>query len=357
MASSSAMTTRVAAPGFLSYDRVSAIRRSSSSSWVCSSRLIWSSTSARWRCIASAWRWASWCSRSASGVSDTSARSRASSAASARCPSCSSDDRQLLAQLLQARADLGETAFDQGPGHRRQCTRPGVSDRICDDAPMARRPSRRRRGAVAGRRRCWIGRVRRGTATSDVRCGPITREALDPAYLVHVLGNDDDLEYTSDPPDLGSPPAGPAGRRAWWTSRSRRPVQVGILERGDVLVQHDPDLDADGTDAPRGPGGRRRGGRSQPRPARADRRDGMAVQAHLRRRRRGRAAGVRRRAPRARARVTGDHGRVGHRRRLVRHRRPVARRAAGHDRGHPRRHGRPARAAGVGRCGPGPPTR
>ena len=30
---------------------------------------------------------------------------------------------ELLAELLEARADLGEAAFDEGPGHRRQCTR------------------------------------------------------------------------------------------------------------------------------------------------------------------------------------------------------------------------------------------
>ena len=120
MASSSAMTTRVGTVGsFLGYERVSAISRSSSSSCVCSSRLIWSMTSARCRCMASAWRWASWCSRSASGVSDTSERRRASSAASARWAELLVGHRELLAELLEARADLGEAAFDERPGHRR----------------------------------------------------------------------------------------------------------------------------------------------------------------------------------------------------------------------------------------------
>ena len=72
-------------------------------------------------------------------------------------------------------------------------------------------------------------------------CAAITREALDPAYLVHVVSDDGDLEYTSDPPTSGphqpSPPI-----TGVVTDPIPRPVQVGILERGDVLLQHDPDL-------------------------------------------------------------------------------------------------------------------
>jgi hypothetical protein len=73
-------------------------------------------------------------------------------------------------------------------------------------------------------------------------CGPTTRESLDPAYLVHVLGEADDLEYASDPPTSGPHQPGPevAGVVA---EPLTRPVQVGILERGDVLIQHLPDLD------------------------------------------------------------------------------------------------------------------
>ena len=74
-------------------------------------------------------------------------------------------------------------------------------------------------------------------------CGRITHEALDPAYVVHVLGNDTDVEYRSDPPTSGphqlAPPVdGAIGEPI------PRPVQVGVLERGDILLQHDPDLDA-----------------------------------------------------------------------------------------------------------------
>jgi len=77
----------------------------------------------------------------------------------------------------------------------------------------------------------------------DRACGPITRESLDPGYLVHVLGGAD-VDYTSDPPTSGphqpTPPIEGVVDEAL-----PRPVQVGILERGDVLLQHDPDLPAD----------------------------------------------------------------------------------------------------------------
>ena len=75
-------------------------------------------------------------------------------------------------------------------------------------------------------------------------CGPITREGLDPAYLVHVLGEDDGVEYTSDPPTSGPHQPGPPVEGVV-ADPIARPVQVGILERGDVLIQHRPDLDAD----------------------------------------------------------------------------------------------------------------
>jgi hypothetical protein len=71
-------------------------------------------------------------------------------------------------------------------------------------------------------------------------CGAIRRERLDPAYLVHVLG-DEDVEYTSDPPTSGPHQPSPAFEGVVDEPLSR-PVQVGVLERGDVLVQHDPDL-------------------------------------------------------------------------------------------------------------------
>jgi Protein of unknown function (DUF3105) len=72
-------------------------------------------------------------------------------------------------------------------------------------------------------------------------CGPIVEERLDPTYLVHVVGAGEDVEYTSDPPTSGPHKAGPPVEGVVNEPLSR-PVQVGILERGDVLVQHTPDL-------------------------------------------------------------------------------------------------------------------
>jgi hypothetical protein len=76
----------------------------------------------------------------------------------------------------------------------------------------------------------------------DGACGPTTRESLDPAYLVHVLADADGLEYTSEPPTSGPHQSGPAVSGVVDEPLSR-PVQVGILERGDILLQHDPELD------------------------------------------------------------------------------------------------------------------
>jgi hypothetical protein len=77
----------------------------------------------------------------------------------------------------------------------------------------------------------------------DGACGPIQRESLDSAYLVHVVGDDTGVEYTSDPPTSGPHQAGPPVAGVL-EEPLPRPVQVGILERGDVLVQHGPDVDA-----------------------------------------------------------------------------------------------------------------
>ena len=78
---------------------------------------------------------------------------------------------------------------------------------------------------------------------ADGACGPTTRESLDPAYLVHVLDGAEGLEYTSDPPTSGPHQPGPevSGVVA---EPLTAPVQVGVLERGDVLIQYDPSLGA-----------------------------------------------------------------------------------------------------------------
>lgn len=74
-------------------------------------------------------------------------------------------------------------------------------------------------------------------------CGPIQREALDSAYLVHVLGDDTDVAYTSDPPTSGPHQPGPPVQGVV-DEPLTRPIQVGILEQGDVLIQHDPSVAA-----------------------------------------------------------------------------------------------------------------
>jgi hypothetical protein len=104
-------------------------------------------------------------------------------------------------------------------------------------------PSDRSRTVLAGSLALGLAAV--GLACGDgggsSGCGPISREALDSSYLVHVIGDGADVTYTSDPPTSGphqpSPPIEGAVREP-----IPRPVQVGILERGDVLVQHDPAL-------------------------------------------------------------------------------------------------------------------
>jgi hypothetical protein len=76
-------------------------------------------------------------------------------------------------------------------------------------------------------------------------CGPIRREALDPTFLVHVVGGQDaGIEYRSDPPTSG--PHQPTPRVEGVVDEPlSRPVQVGVLERGDVLIQHRRDLAPD----------------------------------------------------------------------------------------------------------------
>jgi hypothetical protein len=80
-----------------------------------------------------------------------------------------------------------------------------------------------------------------GDGSAAGPCGPPTREALDSAFLVHVLADDDGIDYLSDPPTSGPHKPGPDLPDVS-PEPLPRPVQVGALERGDVLVQHAPDL-------------------------------------------------------------------------------------------------------------------
>jgi hypothetical protein len=83
-----------------------------------------------------------------------------------------------------------------------------------------------------------------GDSAGEGACGPIRREALDPAFLVHVRP-DEVVEYTSDPPTSGPHQSAPPVEGVV-DEPLPRPIQVGVLEAGDVLLQHRPDLDADG---------------------------------------------------------------------------------------------------------------
>lgn len=78
---------------------------------------------------------------------------------------------------------------------------------------------------------------------SDGACGGITREAIDPGFLQHVLG-DEGVEYSTDPPTSGPHQPSPAVDAVRDEPLSK-PLQVGILESGGVLLQHRPDLPAD----------------------------------------------------------------------------------------------------------------
>jgi hypothetical protein len=78
------------------------------------------------------------------------------------------------------------------------------------------------------------------TACGDqgsVACGPVTREAIDPASGLHVLPGQPVPDFTTDPPTSGAhyslpPPSGALDAPV------DEPMQVTLLESGAVLVQH-----------------------------------------------------------------------------------------------------------------------
>ncbi len=73
-------------------------------------------------------------------------------------------------------------------------------------------------------------------------CAAPVEEELDPAVLLHVLPGSP-VTYRTDPPTSG-PHTGTAPRGAL-DEAIPGPVQVAVLERGDVLVQYDPGLGDD----------------------------------------------------------------------------------------------------------------
>src|SRR5688572_30867161 len=74
------------------------------------------------------------------------------------------------------------------------------------------------------------------TTEAATGCGSVVGEVLDPNSGRHVLTDDESgLAWLSDPPTSG--PHRPVGDRTDFTEPLSRGVQVGILERGDVLIQ------------------------------------------------------------------------------------------------------------------------
>jgi len=74
-------------------------------------------------------------------------------------------------------------------------------------------------------------------SSGRVACGAIEREALDPNFVIHVLPGAAGVRYRTDPPTSGAhqpaPRLGRVQRRPL-----PRPVQVGVLEGGDLLLQY-----------------------------------------------------------------------------------------------------------------------
>lgn len=67
-------------------------------------------------------------------------------------------------------------------------------------------------------------------------CGPVRREPLD-SRAVHVLPGADEPEYRTDPPTSGPHLPSPSTEDVR-DEPIAPPVQVGLLEEGNVLLQH-----------------------------------------------------------------------------------------------------------------------
>ena len=78
-----------------------------------------------------------------------------------------------------------------------------------------------------------------GSADEAVGCGPILRESLAPDAGVHVIASAP-VDYASEPPTSG--PHSPGPELGVYERTLTGPEQVGVLERGDVVVQYDPEL-------------------------------------------------------------------------------------------------------------------
>jgi|GEM_PF-3391473 len=78
------------------------------------------------------------------------------------------------------------------------------------------------------------------TASGPKACGATVTDALDPNSVVRVLPTARELEYTTNPPSSGAFVVGPQVDPVS-TTELRPPVQVGLLARGMVLLQYQPD--------------------------------------------------------------------------------------------------------------------
>jgi drug/metabolite transporter (DMT)-like permease len=98
----------------------------------------------------------------------------------------------------------------------------------------------RRRGAIAVATALLAGLLAGcgGGGSAADGCDPVRSEPLDRQYLVHVLPGGPDPDYRTDPPTSGphqpTPPI-----EGVVTKPLSRPVQVGLLEEGRVLFQHE----------------------------------------------------------------------------------------------------------------------
>ena len=75
------------------------------------------------------------------------------------------------------------------------------------------------------------------TSTNGSGCGPALQEKLDSRSTLHLFPGAPDPVYQSDPPTSGPHRLGPRPTGIVDTPIDR-PVQVAMLEEGDVLIQY-----------------------------------------------------------------------------------------------------------------------
>ncbi|MBI1843667.1 MAG: DUF3105 domain-containing protein [Actinobacteria bacterium] len=74
------------------------------------------------------------------------------------------------------------------------------------------------------------------SSAAQAACSDALKEPLDPASYVHSLGNGD-ITYTSDPPTSGPHQPGPPISGVLQDPLTR-PLQVGAVEAGGILLQY-----------------------------------------------------------------------------------------------------------------------